>query len=168
MLFFVRLLREGQLSSGRSLFFSPLLSQPRLERCALGRRAGEVVLYDAAVDNHAPSMPGDPEGHGLMVPVRTLDECVGDWNIDRIDLMKIEVEGYEPEVFAGAARTFADGRVRAILCEFNVYWLARAATSAREVHSGLLDYGFIDRSGIAGEPGTSDFETRLFIFNSNV
>ena len=99
----------------------------------MGRRRGEVVLYDAAVGNHTPTMLGDPGCHGLVVPVQTLDECVREWNIDRIDLMKIDVEGYEPEVFAGAARTLADGKIKAVLCEFNAHWLARAGTSPREM-----------------------------------
>ena len=99
-----------------------------------------------------------------MVPVRTIDECVREWNIDRIDLMKIDVEGYEPEVFAGAARTLADGKIKAVLCEFNAHWLARAGTSSREVYRGLLDKGFVDRSGIASEPGNSGLENRLLIW----
>jgi len=141
-----------------------VIPQVRIERCGLGRRPGEVVLYDAAVGNHTPSMLGDPGGHGLVVPVRTLDECIHEWKIDRIDLMKIDVEGYEPEVFAGAARALADGRVRAILCEFNAHWLARAGTSSGEVYRGLLNQGFVDRSGIAGEPGSSALEDRLLIW----
>ena len=143
-----------------------VIPQVRIERCGLGRRRGEVVLYDAAVGNHTPTMLGDPGGHGLVVPVRTLDECVREWNIDRIDLMKIDVEGYEPEVFAGAARTLADGKIKAVLCEFNVHWLARAGTTSREVYWGLLDQGFVDRSGIAGEPGNSALENRLLIWGS--
>ena len=143
-----------------------VISQVRIERCGLGRRTGEVMLYDAAVGNHAPTMLGDPRGPGQEVPLRTLDECVHEWNIDRIDLMKIDVEGYEPEVFAGAARTLADGKIRAILCEFNAHWLARAGTSPREVYRGLLDRGFVDRSGVAGEPGDSGLENRLLIWGS--
>ena len=144
-----------------------VIPQVRIERCGLGRRQGEVVLYDAAVGNHTPTMLGDPGCHGLVVPVRTLDDCVREWSIDRIDLMKIDVEGYEPEVFAGAARTLADGKIRAILCEFNAHWLARAGTSSREVYRGLLDQGFVDRSGIAGEPGNSGLENRLLIWRSS-
>jgi FkbM family methyltransferase len=144
-----------------------VIPQVRIERCGLGRRQGEVVLCDAAVGNHTPTMLGGPGSPGRLVPVRTLDECVHEWNIDRIDLMKIDVEGYEPEVFAGAARTLADGKIRAVLCEFNAHWLARAGTSSREVYRGLLKLGFVDRSGIAGEPGNSALENRLLILRSN-
>jgi len=143
-----------------------VISQVRIERCGLGRRQGEVVLCDAAVGNHTPTMLGGPGSPGRLVPVRTLDECVREWSIDRIDLMKIDVEGYEPEVFAGAARTLADGKIRAILCEFNAHWLACAGTSPREVYRWLLDQGFVDRSGIAGEPGNSGLENRLLIWGS--
>lgn len=139
------------------------ISQVRVERCGLGCRRSEVVLYDAVVGNHTPTMLGDSGGLGRSVPVRTLDECVHEWGIDRIDLLKVDVEGYEPEVFAGAARTLAEGRVRAILCEFNAHWLARAGTTSREVYLGLLDHGFVDRSGLSGEPGESGLESRLLV-----
>jgi FkbM family methyltransferase len=136
----------------------------RLERCALGRREGEVILYDAMVGNHSPTMLGEPGCPGRAVPVRTLDGCVLDWAIDRIDLLKIFVEGYEPEVFAGATRTLVEGRLRAILCEFNPHWLSRAGTSSGQVYRDLLACGFVDKSGVAGEPGDSSVENRLLVF----
>ncbi len=142
------------------------ISQVRVEKYGLGSSPGHAVLCDAAVGNHTPTMLGDRGSQGLAVPIRTLDECVCEWNIDRIDLMKIDVEGYEPEVFAAAVRTLADGKIRAILCEFNAHWLARAGTSSQEVYRGLLDQGFVDRSGIAGEPGNSAVENRLLIWGS--
>jgi FkbM family methyltransferase len=138
----------------------------RIEPCGLGSRRGEVVLYEAAAGNHTPSMLGGIGGHGSLVPVRTLDELVHEWGVDQIDLLKIDVEGYEPEVFAGAEQTLADGKVRAILCEFNAHWLAPAGTSSRAVYQGLLNRGFVDRSGLSGEPGDSRLESRLLVWGS--
>lgn len=86
--------------------------------------------------------------------------------IDKIDLMKIAVEGYEPEVLAGAPRTLTDGKIKAVLCKFNAHWLARAGTSSREVYRGLLDKRSVDRSSIAGEPGNSAVVNRLLIWGS--
>ena len=64
--------------------------------------------------NHSPTMLGDNGCPGRVVPIRTLDECVREWNIDRIDLLKVDVEGYEGEVFAGARQAIIEGRIRAI------------------------------------------------------
>ncbi len=140
------------------------ISNVRIERCGLGRSRGEVILYDAIVGNHSPTMLGDPGSSGRMVTLRTLDECMLEWAIDRIDLLKVDVEGYEPDVFAGAKRVLSEGRVRAILCEFNSHWLTRAGTSSREVYRGLLEQGFVDRSGVAGEPEESGLENRLLVW----
>jgi FkbM family methyltransferase len=142
------------------------ISHVRLERCGLGQRRGEVLLYDAEKGNHSPTMLGDSGTPGKLVPIRSLDECVREWSIDRIDLLKVDVEGYEPEVFAGAADTMASGGIRAILCEFNTYWLTRARTSPREVYRRLLAQGYVDGSGIAREPGDCCQENRLLLWGS--
>ena len=107
-----------------------------------------MPLYEVPVGNHSPTMLGDPGSNGLLVPVRSLDECVHEWGIDRIDLMKIDVEGYEPEVFAGAVRTIAGGRYgRSCASLTPTGRLARER--ARENSSGSLEFGFVDRSGIS-------------------
>ena len=43
------------------------------------------------------------------VPVRRLDDCLAEWKVDRVDLLKIDVEGHEGKVFAGAERPLASG-----------------------------------------------------------
>jgi FkbM family methyltransferase len=131
------------------------ISQVRLVRCGLGRAPGEVVLYDPLPDNHTPTMLGDPGAPGRAVPVRTLDELTNSLGLARIDLLKVDVEGYEPEVFAGAAGLLAAGRVRAVLCEFNEHWLTRAGTTGEAVYRDLIGYGFADRTGHPFVPGAT-------------
>ncbi len=123
------------------------LCQVRLFRCGLGRAAGEAVLSDPLPDNYTPTMLGEQGQSGRIVPLRTLDDLAEECGIDRIDLLKVDVEGYEPEVFAGARRMLAGGRVRAILCEFNEHWLARGGTTGEAVRRELLSYGFVDQCG---------------------
>ena len=54
------------------------------------------------------------------------------WGVAAVDLLKVDVEGYEPRVFAGAGRSLDSGRVRAVMCEFNDYWLRHAGSSPRD------------------------------------
>lgn len=138
------------------------IAQVRLVRCGLGRAAGEAVLYDPLPDNHTPTMLGDPGTPGRTVPIRTLDELAAAEGLGRIDLLKVDVEGYEPEVFAGAAGLLADGRVRAILCEFNEYWLTRGGTTGEAVYRTLLGYGFADRTGTPAAPG-AELDNRFLV-----
>jgi FkbM family methyltransferase len=143
------------------------LANVRLERCGLGREAGEAILYDPLPDNHSPTMLGESGKTGKTgqtVLVRCLDECVRDWGVDRIDLLKVDVEGYEPAVFAGAARSLAAGVVRAILVEFNPYWLERAGVPPAEMYRALLAFGFADADPNRGEPDPRHVENRLFVW----
>ena len=39
--------------------------------------------------------------------------------VERIDVLKVDVEGYEPAVLRGAARLLSEGRVGAVVCELN-------------------------------------------------
>ena len=96
----------------------------------------------------------------IRVPVKTLDRCMEDWRIDKIDLMKIDVEGHEPRVFEGAASALGAGRIRALLCEFNDPWLRLAGSSARQLHAFLLEAGFTD---VEGDPTFSDSLENRFL-----
>lgn len=142
------------------------IAQVQLVRCGLGRAAGETALYDPAPGNHTPSMVGNTGNAGHTVPIRTLDELAGSEGLGRIDLLKVDVEGYEPEVFAGAAGLLAAGRVRAILCELNAYWLARGGTTSRAVYSELLEYGFVDQTGHSFADGVR-LDSRFLVLPSN-
>jgi FkbM family methyltransferase len=123
------------------------LAQVTVVRGGLGDRESELRLFTPAPGNHTPTMLGADDAPSQIVPVKTLDASLAEWKVDNIDLMKIDVEGFEPRVFEGAAQALAAGRIRGILCEFNDHWLRRAGTSAREFYDSLLARGFVDRDG---------------------
>jgi len=123
------------------------LTQVTVVRGGLGDRESEVRLFIPEPGNHTPTMLGDDGAPAQMVSVKTLDACLAEWGLGAIDLLKIDVEGFEPRVFEGAANALAARRIRAILCEFNDYWLLRAGTSARGFYESLLAKGFVDRDG---------------------
>jgi hypothetical protein len=56
----------------------------------------------------------DGEDAGQLVPVETIDRVVGE---ERPLLVKIDVEGYEPQVIAGAHQVLADPQLQALLIE---------------------------------------------------
>lgn len=69
-----------------------------LHRCALGERIGFIGM-EADAENSGKAHIG---GNGT-IPMLTLDY----FNLPDVDLLKIDVEGYEPQVLAGAAQTIA-------------------------------------------------------------
>ena len=98
----------------------------------------------------------------VLVPVKTLDACIREWGIEKIDLLKIDVEGHEPQVFQGAAAALAEHRIRAILCEFNDFWLRRVGSSAEQLYGQLIDAGF---TGLEAPPKfNADSMETLFLY----
>lgn len=95
---------------------------------ALGAEPSVLDLadYDGHTGSqHASLLKGVIDGlhHGVVrytqVPVTTLDSYCIEHHIDRIDLLKIDVEGFEINVLQGARRVLAERRIGMIQFEFN-------------------------------------------------
>jgi len=94
----------------------------RLHKCALG--AESSVLSLSVPRGHAGSASFMAErrhadSDQIDVPVRTLSEVLDDEGIGPIRLVKIDVEGFEPQVLAGAEAHFSRNAPDAILFELN-------------------------------------------------
>ncbi len=84
---------------------------------ALGDRPGRVAMQGAGSSSHV--VPSGPAGIAMV----TLDGYVAEAGLARVDFVKMDVEGFEPAVLAGAA-----GLIKRfgppILMEFNTWCLA--------------------------------------------
>lgn len=94
---------------------------------ALSSRSGTALLHDystAEGSTHASLNAGIfTSVHGSAtkaeeVLVRDLDGLVGELGVNYIDLLKIDVEGYELEVLKGAARLLQERSIEVIQFEF--------------------------------------------------
>jgi FkbM family methyltransferase len=124
------------------------LDQVVLVQAGLSASPGTLDLYIPPNGFHSPTMSANSGGEPVQVPVLTLDRCLSDWGVDEVDLIKIDVEGHELRVLDGAAEALANGRIRAILIEFNDYWLRRQGTTPQEVYGRLVAAGFEDTEGV--------------------
>lgn len=95
--------------------------------CALSDRAGELELWRSEHHDTLTSAvhPGTAGALSLHVDCRTGDEVVETFGIDRIDFLKIDVEGHEMEVLEGFDSTISAGRVDVVQFEFTM-WAAKA------------------------------------------
>jgi FkbM family methyltransferase len=68
---------------------------------AVSSADGEGHLVIDVVDSGRSHLADD----GVAVPLRSLDSIVAEHGLDRLDLLKIDAEGHEAQVFAGAGET---------------------------------------------------------------
>jgi FkbM family methyltransferase len=143
------------------------IGQVKLHRMGLSDAAGELTLYVQPRDAgfHSPTMSAAGGGEPVRVPVERLDESLDEWNVEVVDLMKMDVEGHESHVLRGAGDALASGRIRAVLCEFNEHWLRSQGSSSAEMYGLLTDAGFVDRDG-SPRFGPDTFETRFLVHRS--
>lgn len=110
----------------------------------LGSQPGDLYLYipPASFANRTPTMTHVDGWEKTLVPIRTLDDVLDKAQIQQVDVLKLDVEGFENEVLTGGMGALKAGRIRSILCEFNSYWLSRNGTSSDQLWQTLLELGF--------------------------
>lgn len=98
-----------------------------VEEMALSDRSSTGRIYverDAAGSPTSTSSLSGEGGESLEVPITTLDAYFAERGLDRLDLVKIDVEGLEEEVVRGMARVMRD-----LGPELVVEFASRAAAS---------------------------------------
>ena len=76
------------------------------------------------------------------VPSDTLDAFTEREGIERIDLLKVDVEGFETAVFRGAARLLSERRIGRICFEISADPLKGANATPRDVFAELERHGY--------------------------
>lgn len=99
-------------------------------------------------------LAGSSDGWSVSVAVTTLGQICEKYNIGRIDLIKIDVEGSELEVLQGL-RSGVDPRPLHIVVEFNCPEVSSAVQDLREsaLYLNLVRQGYVGYT-VVGEPLT--------------
>jgi FkbM family methyltransferase len=115
-----------------------------LFQCAVGEEAGSVTLFMPTTPTiHSPSVFfSDPRFNPIQVPMISLDSLPALNDGRPIDLVKIDVEGYEPNAIRGMRRLSEAGLIRNLICEFNSGWLGRNNTAPEDLLSQVTGMGF--------------------------
>lgn len=125
-----------------------------IEPCAVGARDGEITLdyyphapfissalaLDTTISGMTEMARGRPQQ--IVCPLRRVDTLTARRpDFAAIDLMKIDVQGLEHEVIAGAPETLA--RTRAVYCEVSFRPVYSGSCTFSDVHSLLRERGFM-------------------------
>jgi FkbM family methyltransferase len=90
----------------------------QLFQSAVGRRMSRVLVQDTERPETKNSvLRGASADHCVEVPLVTLNASRAHWKGRHIGLLKVDVEGYEPEVFAGATELLREDRPRVLMFE---------------------------------------------------
>ena len=112
----------------RTLAANGLEARVAVAAVALGAAPGEQAFHDSphSAGSHLLSQEtlDGATRPSVTVPVETLDALVARHGLERVDFIKIDVEGHETEVLDGAAATLARHRPTVFL-EFNS-WVLQA------------------------------------------
>lgn len=141
--------------TGRVVAFEPspyaferlrALAIPQVEafQCAAGDHEESHDLYVQSHDTrlHSPSLvPMGGCDRVVKVTVHRLDDFRALKGLT-IDFMKVDVEGFEPNVLQGAQAMLSANRVRHLMIEFNSGWLIANGASCSELMQLVLSMGF--------------------------
>lgn len=123
----------GQAASARS-FMLPV---------AVSAKSGRMKLF-LNQDNHGDNRLYDSElaSGSIEVDVETLDEALAGIGISVVDFIKIDVQGWEPHVIAGAVRLLGSSPDVILMSEFWPQGIEAAGRKAEEYLQDLQRAGF--------------------------
>jgi FkbM family methyltransferase len=133
----------------RNLELNPGLSV-QLHEVAVGDREAEVTLATAP---HGSDLAGTrvvtdaglddgPGGRTERAPMITLDGFTEQIGIDRIDVLKLDVEGSEIRALEGAASLMSGQRIGCVVCELNDVYLERQGLRRGDVAARFASWGY--------------------------
>ncbi|KAG2436159.1 hypothetical protein HYH02_011663 [Chlamydomonas schloesseri] len=109
---------------------------------AAGARTG-AAASGATASAGAPAAPPAPVTDSLFdVDVTTVDDYVRRNGIERVDVLKIDTEGFDPAVLAGAYETLRQRRVEVLVFEYHDLWRRSGSTRLPTCLGYLSRLGF--------------------------
>lgn len=87
-----------------------------------------------------------------IVKLDTVDNIISEQTLDKVDMMKVDVEGFEKEVFEGCTDSFKLNKIKKIICEIHHDFLMKRGINEQYIYDLLKNSGyaieFIDDSHI--------------------
>lgn len=106
-------------------FATGFADEPRVELLpfAVGNAPGEAEFHDSRDGNSSLVGEAPPGADAYRVQMVTLDEVADQRGWPRIDLLKIDAEGYDAHVLEGAERLLITQAIDIFTFEYNAPWI---------------------------------------------
>lgn len=117
-----------------------------IEKRAVGAEPGTALLHTCADGYGLYHSLGSPirggRGASEEVPVTTLDVFAAERELERVDLVKMDIEGAELAALRGGRDLFSRTDAPVIVCEFSEPAARGMGHSTRELRALLEEYGY--------------------------
>lgn len=118
----------------------------KINRLAAADRAGDINFYhcEEKMGCHSllPDIPLDYPKTKITVQAISLDDYLAQNKIERVDIIKMDIEGGETMAFAGMKNTLAKNDGLAVVTEFAPRWIKTAGVEPLEFLKNLAAFGF--------------------------
>jgi FkbM family methyltransferase len=120
----------------------------RLTEAAVSAEPGSVAFWTSPSESSSGLIrPGEAQQDDVTVSAVTLDRYCQAHGIDQIDVLKVDVQGHEAAVLAGASDLLARGAIRATICELPDAWeRAHLGVTEKDVTAPLLAAGMVPQA----------------------
>jgi FkbM family methyltransferase len=141
-----------------NLLLSKMAENTKIVGAAVGAETGEIdIHFDKEVTTLASISNNQSEfgtqvvdlSHTRKVPMTIVDFELQKLQIDTLQLMKIDVEGYELNVMEGAKESLRAGRVRNIYFEFGIHQ-TKNNQSFKDFYDFLSGFGYTLYKSVRG------------------
>lgn len=113
----------------------------------------ELQQAQVSATDIAPRLAGDIPMQTFTVDTRPIDDCLAEQKIQRVDVIKMDIEGAEMGALRGMRRTIANSPGLALVMEYNPNALQAFGHSPHEALHEVIEMGF-NQIQIIEEDGT--------------
>ncbi len=113
---------------------------------AIGKNKGIMTLYQKSESSQHGILDPDISEKKLVnageIIVDTIDDIISSRNITKVEMLKIDVEGFEYEVLCGCKNSFKENKIKKIICEIHSKFLKKKGLDKNSIYAILKENGF--------------------------